>query len=197
VPDQGFAPLVSLACHDLRTPLATVNGFAKTLQRGSGLGEREARFVDLIDAAAGQIAALLDLLAVAARIESGRYEPVLGEADTRSLAESDDGRVAAEGSGETIETDVEALRRSLGSLAHAAALHGAVTEVRWRVDGRRLELSPLERDAAAVLTGELPRDLGALVARRVIVALGGSLAVEGSSLVVELRDAGAQAASPS
>jgi hypothetical protein len=29
------------------------------------------------------------------------------------------------------------------------------------------------------------------------VALGGSLAVEGSSLVVELRDAGAPAASPS
>ena len=31
--DSEFARLVSLACHDLRTPLATVNGFARTLTR--------------------------------------------------------------------------------------------------------------------------------------------------------------------
>ena len=49
---QRFARLVSLACHDLRTPLATVNGFAKTLTRGGTLGERESHFVDLIEAAA-------------------------------------------------------------------------------------------------------------------------------------------------
>ena len=29
--DNAFARLVSLACHDLRTPLATVHGFATTL----------------------------------------------------------------------------------------------------------------------------------------------------------------------
>jgi len=52
--DQRFPRLVSLACHDLRTPLATVNGFAKTLTRGGTLGEREAHFVDLIEAAADQ-----------------------------------------------------------------------------------------------------------------------------------------------
>jgi len=31
--DTFFARLVSLACHDVRTPLATVNGFVKTLER--------------------------------------------------------------------------------------------------------------------------------------------------------------------
>jgi signal transduction histidine kinase len=31
--DTSFARLVSLACHDLRTPLATVFGFARTLTR--------------------------------------------------------------------------------------------------------------------------------------------------------------------
>jgi signal transduction histidine kinase len=29
--------LVSLACHDLRTPLATVYGFARTITRADGL----------------------------------------------------------------------------------------------------------------------------------------------------------------
>ena len=34
--DTYFARLVSLACHDVRTPLATVHGFAKTLERDGG-----------------------------------------------------------------------------------------------------------------------------------------------------------------
>jgi light-regulated signal transduction histidine kinase (bacteriophytochrome) len=177
---------VSLACHDLRTPLATVNGFAKTLTRAGTLGEREARFVGLIDAAAGQIADLLDQLAVAARIESGRYEPVLAEADTRALAESADERVSVTGSGATVETDVAAVRRALAALAHAAAVHGGVPSVTWRVEGRVLTLFPVGREAAAVVTGEQPRELGALVARRVIEELGGSLALDGAALRVAL-----------
>jgi signal transduction histidine kinase len=31
--DTEFARLVSLACHDVRTPLATVHGFVRTLER--------------------------------------------------------------------------------------------------------------------------------------------------------------------
>jgi len=80
--DSGFPKLVSLACHDLRTPLATVNGFAKTLSRTGGLAERESHFVDLIEAAAEQMTSLLDLLGLATRIELGRYEPTLADADT-------------------------------------------------------------------------------------------------------------------
>jgi signal transduction histidine kinase len=180
---QRFAQLVSLACHDLRTPLATVNGFAKTLTRAGTLGEREARFVGLITAAAEQTASLLDLLALAARIESGRYEPVLASADTLELATSADERIATDGDGETIETDVTAVRGSLESLARCAAVHGGLTRVAWRVDGRRLSLSPLG-DSAEVVMGESPRDLGALVARLAIEHLGGTLALDGDSLLV-------------
>ena len=122
--DSGFARLVSLACHDLRTPLATVNGFAKTLTRTGTLAERESHFVDLIEAAADQMTALLDQLGLAVRIQSDRYEPVLTEADTLELASSDDEHIATEGTGETIETDAEAIHASLESLARAAAAHG-------------------------------------------------------------------------
>jgi signal transduction histidine kinase len=184
--DSGFARLVSLACHDLRTPLATVNGFAKTLTRTGTLAEREAHFIDLIEAAADQMTALLDVLGLAARIESGGYEPALSEADTLELALSDDEHIAAEGSGETIETDAPAIRQSLASLARAAAAHGGVPRVTWRVAGRELTLSPLVGDAPGVVTGESARDLGALVARLAIERLGGSLAVDGESLKVKL-----------
>src|SRR5437870_1213253 len=41
MPDNRFPRLVSLACHDLRTPLATVYGFARTRTRVRALaGER-------------------------------------------------------------------------------------------------------------------------------------------------------------
>jgi signal transduction histidine kinase len=184
--DAGFARLVSLACHDLRTPLATVNGFAKTLTRTGALAERESHFVDLIEAAADQMTALLDLLGLAVRIESGRYEPVLSAAGTLELATFDDERIVTEGTGETIETDAGAIHLSLQSLALAAAAHGGVPLVTWRVNGRTLELSPLADDAVAVVTGESPRDLGALVARLAIEYFGGSLAVEGETLTVQV-----------
>src|SRR6188508_3461568 len=102
--DNGFPELVSLACHDLRTPLATVNGFAKTLVRSGDLGDREARFVGLIDAAAEQMADLLDQLGLAARIAGGRYDPAYREGNTLALARASDERVAVTGSGTTIET---------------------------------------------------------------------------------------------
>src|SRR2546423_10563017 len=148
-----FPRLVSLACHDLRTPLATVNGFAKTLARGETLGEREPRFVGLMTAGAEQMASLLDMLALAARIESGRYEPVLTSADTFELATSADERIVTDGAGETIETDVSAVRHSLESLARCAALHGGVSRVTWLLEGRRPSPLPL-RDAAGLGVGQ-------------------------------------------
>jgi signal transduction histidine kinase len=181
-----FAGLVSLACHDLRTPLATVNGFAKTLNRTGTLGERESHFVDLIEAAVGQMTGLLDQLALAARIESDRYDPVLAPADTLELAQSHDERVAAEGDGATIETDAVAVGRALDALGRCAAIHGNVPLVTWRVAGRELALAPVVGDAREVVVGDAPRDLGALVARVAIERLGGSLALDGDELRVVL-----------
>ena len=84
--DNPFARLVSLACHDLRTPLATVVGFAHTLTRQGGLEEPAGRYVEMIGAAAGQLGELVDELSLGARIEAGRYDPVLREVDSLELA---------------------------------------------------------------------------------------------------------------
>ncbi len=64
---QRFSRIVSLACHDLRTPLATVYGFSRTLERGGELDERSARFVTMISQASEQMTSLLDELGVAAQ----------------------------------------------------------------------------------------------------------------------------------
>src|SRR5215472_16975751 len=111
MPDETyFARLVSLACHDLRTPLATVHGFARTLARDDSLEPPADRYVEMIDAASGQLGELIDELSLAARIESGRYDPTPREANTLELARAaaarlGEDRVRVAGSGAALETD--------------------------------------------------------------------------------------------
>jgi signal transduction histidine kinase len=184
--EDSFPRIVSLACHDLRTPLATIYGFARTLTRTDELDERTMRFLGMIEEASEQMTTLLDELGVAARIESGRWEPALLQADTLELARSADDRIDAAGDGETIETEADAVARALESLAVAAARFGAVERVTWTVHGRTLELSPMTSTSAPVVLGDELRDLGAIVARMVIEQLGGTLELAGESLRVRL-----------
>jgi signal transduction histidine kinase len=181
-----FPRLITLACHDLRTPLATIYGFARTLSRGGELDERSARFLGMIEEASEQMTGMLDEVGTAARIVGKRWDPALLEADTLDLARSDDERIEASGRGATIETEVKVISHGLESLAIAAARFGPVDQVAWQVDGRDLSLSPVTADAAPVVTAEDVRDLGSLVARLAIEELGGSVALDGATLRVRL-----------
>jgi signal transduction histidine kinase len=183
--EVGFAELVQLACHDLRTPLATVSGFAKTMGRSEQLAERDAEFVGLIDEAATQMSALVSDVGLAARIAAGRYEPYLVKADTLELASSGDGRIRAEGAGATVETDAATFAHALEALALAALRFGEAASVTWAVSGRELALSPVA-GAEAALDGSSAADLGALVGRAALAALGAEVVLEGDSLRVRI-----------
>ena len=189
--ENAFPRLVSLAVHDLRTPLATVHGFARTLVRGGGLEPPADRYVEMIDAASAQLAELLDELSLAARIESGRYEPTLREADTLELAQAaaarlEEERVRVSGSGAALETDAEAVERGLAALFQSALRHGGLDAVTVEVDGPEIRLAPVTAASAPVVLGEDLRDLGAAVAARLVARLGGSLSVDGETLAIRL-----------
>jgi signal transduction histidine kinase len=189
--DTYFAKLVSLGCHDVRTPLATVHGFAKTLERVTELEPPADRYVEMIGRASSEMAELLDELALAARIESGRYEPVLREVDTLALARAaqerlGDERVHVEGDGATISTDVEAVERGVSALIQATLRHGGLDEVGVVVRGPVIEVTPVTDSAAPVVLGRELRDLGAAVAVRLIERLGGAGEVEDGSLEIAL-----------
>jgi signal transduction histidine kinase len=189
--DAAFAQLVSLACHDLRTPLATVHGFATTLTRGGGLEPPADRYVEMIDAASAQLAELVDELSLAARIESGRYEPLRREADTLELAQAaaarlGEERVGVAGSGAALETDRDAVERGLAALFQSALRHGGFERVEVEVMGTELRLSPVTAASAPVALGEDLRDLGAAVAVRLVRRLGGEVSVEGETLSIRL-----------
>jgi signal transduction histidine kinase len=185
-----FPQLVALACHDLRTPLATVYGFARTLTR-TELGEPSTRYVEMIEAASQQLGELLDELALVARIEAGRFEPNLVEADSLELAQSaaaelSEERLVVSGEGAPVLVPPEQTSRALARLAKAAARHGGRDEVALVVRGTELELSPVSRSAAPVVLGEELRELSAAAAVALIEALGGSLRVEDERLLIQL-----------
>ena len=189
--DTAFARLVSLACHDLRTPLATVHGFATTLARAGDLEPPADRYVEMIDAASAQIAELIDELSLAARIESDRYDPTPREADALELAQAaaarlGEERVQVSGSGAALETDAEAVERGLAALFQSALRHGGLDSVEVEVDGAQVRLSPVTAASAPVVLGEDLRDLGAAVAVRLVRRLGGSVAIDGETVRIQL-----------
>lgn len=178
---DAFATLVSLACHDLRTPLATVQGFAKTMLRIEQLDEeKRARYLGLIDAAADELVELLDVLSLAARLEGGRYDPVLREVDSLELAPA-----GSAGVGATVSVEPDGVATALLALRRAASRHGGV-DVSVAVDGARIALEPVVAAAAPIVLGDEPKDLGAAVAVRLVRALGGELALDGERLTVTL-----------
>jgi signal transduction histidine kinase len=193
VPDDDtyFARLVSLGCHDVRTPLATVHGFAKTLERVAELEPPADRYVEMIGEASAQMAELLDELSLAARIESGRYEPALRDADTLALAQAAQERlgedvVQVSGEGATVSTDLDAVDRGLSALVQSVLRHGGLDEVIVVVRGTEIDVSPVTPASAPVVLGQELRDLGAAVAVRAIETLGGAVTVHGDTLKIRL-----------
>lgn len=188
--NQDFARLVSLACHDLRTPLATVYGFARTLTRGGGLEDPAARYLGMIEAASQQMSGLLDDLGLVARIETGRYEPLAQDCDTLALAHAAAERagetVSASGEGAAVQLDGGPVERALAGLALAAQRHGGVEAVEIRVAGHELRIAPVTAAAAPVVVAQELKDLGAAVGLRVLAVFGATARLDGQELAVEL-----------
>ena len=159
VADSSFPRLVSLAAHDLRTPLATIHGFAQTLIRMGDLGEPKQKYMEMIDTASRQLAELLEELGTAARIEGGRYDPSLQSVDTLELAHAAAGqlgeeRVRVSGDGAEVHVDPEPTEPGVAALAQAALRHGGLDEVELRVDATALALSPVTASSAPVVLGD-------------------------------------------
>jgi signal transduction histidine kinase len=186
--EPNFPKLVSLACHDLRTPLATVYGFARTIARAEGIDPKLGGYAEMIEAASQQLAELVDELSLAARIEGDRYEPKLLPLSTGELAESvaaklGPERVEVSGQGVSVATDPDATR-SVAALVQCALRHGGLEHVALVVDGAELRVSPITPASAPVVLGEDLRDLGAAVAAIHLRRLGGSVALDGEKLTI-------------
>ena len=189
--ETRFSNLVSLACHDLRTPLATVYGFARTITRADGLDATLAGYSEMIETASQQLAELIDELSLASRIAGGRYDPKLETVTTGELAAAAAERLGAErvgvsGDGGEVTVDVEATKRTVSALVQCALRHGGLDRVEVVADGAELRVSPITPASAPVVLGEDLRDLGAAVAVMHVERLGGTVSVDGDALTIRL-----------
>jgi hypothetical protein len=75
--------------------------------------------------------------------------------------------------------------RCLGVLVRAAERHGDV-QVTIRVEGARVEISPVDEQTAPIVLGEDQKDLGASVAVLLVRTLGGEVALADGTLAVTL-----------
>ena len=139
------------------------------------------RYLGLIDSASDELAALLDLLSLSARIEGGRYEPVTREADSLELAPA-----GAAGSGATVIVEPEAVEARACGVSSWPRRGTAAPRYRVTVDGPKVMFEPVAENAAPIVLGEEQRDLGASVAVMLLRALGGEVALEGERLTVTL-----------
>jgi len=190
--DERFARLVSIACHDIRTPLATVHGFARTLTRVE-LADPAPRYIEMITDASTQVADLLDQLVLVTRIAEGRYQPTLSEVGSLELARraaTDEGEdpEAIGGEGTLVQVDEVAVQRAVGQLFRAARRHGGLETIAVTVQGPVIELGPITKFSGPVVSGESLKELGAPAAVMVIEALGGSVEVDGELARIRLPE---------
>jgi signal transduction histidine kinase len=188
--DERFARLVSIACHDIRTPLATVLGFARTLARVE-LADPAPRYVEMIEEASTQVAGLVDQLALVTRIVEGRYQPTLAEVDSLELTRQAAADVGEEpgaigGEGALVQVDEAAVQRAVGQLLRAARRHGGLEAISATVQGPVIELGPITKFSGPVVAGESLKELGAAAGVMVIEALGGSVEVDGELARIRL-----------
>jgi signal transduction histidine kinase len=192
--ETEFPRLVSLACHDLRTPLATIFGFARTLTRSEALGPPFMEYAEMIEAASDQLGELIDELSLAARILDGRYDPKLETVPVAELAAAaverlGEERIDLSGEGAEAMVDAEAAKRSVSALVQCALRHGGLEQINVALEGNKIRVAPITKSSAPVVLGEDLRDLGAAVAVMHIQHLGRTVVVESERLTISLPPA--------
>jgi signal transduction histidine kinase len=159
---SDLAAIVRAAVHDLRTPLATVYGFARTLDRLGGLDERQQRFLDLVVEGADDMRRQLDDLALCARAADGTMRPRPRPVDLRSLI---------------VDAAVSATERAANGRHVAALVPDHPVEAQTDVE---LTTGALARLALAVLRLEPEREAAELrLDEHGVVRLGATEATRG------------------
>lgn len=191
MPDD-FPQVISRACHDLRTPLASAFGFARTLERLGAVEGEHARYLSIVVEASEELGRLIDCLALLARAEDGRVvlERVAagsGELAAEAIAVLPGARLALAGTGATIEVDRARAVSALAWLGEAVehAVPGTDPLIcEARPDGS-FALGPISVVMADRFV-DGAGDLRALAALAVARAHGGSLAREDDRVVLRL-----------
>jgi two-component system phosphate regulon sensor histidine kinase PhoR len=162
---------VANVSHELKTPLASIAGYAETLVTGSPDDQTQRKFLAVITQNVSRMQSLLDDLLDLARLESGGWTPATQELDVAGAAESAWASFAtraeergvsfsvAGAEGKRVVADPEALAQILTNLFDNALRHtssGGTVSVEARRVGVAMQL--IVRDTGSGIPAEhLPR----------------------------------------
>ena len=182
--------LFALGANDARTPLATLNGYARTLASELA-GTERASWAATVKESAEELEEIVERLALVARIHEGRYTPVLVEVPLDELAAAAVAALGAErvelsGHGEPVLVERAAVEDALTACARATMRHGPLERVSVDLEGRSISFGPVLENARPVLAREEMREFGLGAALLVLDALGSELSLEGERFVVAL-----------
>ena len=202
---------LSLAAHELKTPLTSIKGFSYSLARRLEKGEpSDPRHVQVLERQAERLHSLLEEMLEVSRIETGRFvlhqEPCelseLVEASRRSLRRlgADDGVEAQIDPKLPLVADRERIERALTAMVLRARGLGPVVIEAVRREGRaevrvRWAGEPLSEDDRRLLMEprwEAPQaqrlglGMALVIARRAAELHGGTLRAEPDAFVLDL-----------
>jgi PAS domain S-box-containing protein len=87
--DRAKSEFMSVASHEMRTPITSIKGYTDLLSKGTvgSINEQQARFLDTIRTNADRVALLVSDLSDMARIESGRLRLEIGVVEIEDVVE--------------------------------------------------------------------------------------------------------------
>jgi K+-sensing histidine kinase KdpD len=184
------------ACHELRSPLAVVYGFARMLENSDSIDEQaQAKYVGQIVRSAERLDHMLDDLSKMGRIAAGRIHPQREQVALRSVVddlaatEPNDGRLRVDpGADVNVKVDPAWLTESLQAIVDGLCFEeGIDVGLTWRHEPHDVQLHIVPNSTFPMIDVEPDKSgLGLSLARMRIVSMGGSFDGSGDRVVVTL-----------
>jgi signal transduction histidine kinase len=175
------------ACHELRSPLAVVYGFARMMENADGLDEAaRTKYVGQIVRGAERLDVMLDDLSKMGRIAAGRAHAQVESVALRSIVDdlsatsTNDGRLRVDpGADVNVKADASWLTESLQAVIDGLCFEDGIdVQLTWRHEpNSTFPMIDVEPEKSG---------LGLSLARMRIVAMGGSFDGSGDRVVIML-----------
>jgi K+-sensing histidine kinase KdpD len=181
------------ACHELRSPLAVVYGFARMLEGNTDLDATTAKYVAQIVRASERLDSMLDDLSKIGRISAGRTNGQIEQVSVAGIVEAlasnarNEGRLIIDrGPDVNVKADPQWLTESLQAVIDGLCFEeGLDVRLSWRHEPHDVHIQFVPNSSFPMVDVEPEKSsLGISLARMRVVAMGGTFEGGGDRVVV-------------
>jgi len=183
------------ACHELRSPLAVVYGFARMLEGGKNTPEQIEKYVGQIVRSAERLDHQLDDLSKIGRIAAGRLHPQLASVSIAAVVDAlcatstNEGRLLVDrGADVNVRADAAWLGGSLQAVIDGLCFEDGIDlRLTWTHEPHDVRLSFVPNSSFPMIDVEPEKSsLGISLARMRVAAMGGTFEGSGDRVVIAL-----------